>query len=168
VVEPTDDKLASLKNGGVAYMEAWPIEQRMPKLKRKTSIRDSFASSSASLGGGTPSTSDESVERRRKITPLSDFEDERLEINLRLRELNMEPLQEIETVCARLYTGPMYCKYNTVLRDIGHLRSQLLATQLSMRSARETPTRTVAHHHPGPAPSLVPHHPWPLTTPGPG
>ena len=36
----------------------------------------------------------------------------------------MAPLVEEEVIGARLYTGPMYVKYNTTLREIGALRSE--------------------------------------------
>jgi hypothetical protein len=53
--------------------------------------------------------------RRRRPVPLSDFEDDLNRRNQELRDLNTDPLQDVEMICARLYTGPMYCKYNTVL-----------------------------------------------------
>ena len=58
------------------------------------------------------------------------------ERNERLRDLGMEPLQDVEILTARLYTGPMYCKYNTVLRDIGHL--QHLLSQQTTKSATQS------------------------------
>ena len=52
----------------------------------------------------------------------------------------MDPLQNVEIICARLYTAPMYCKYNTVLRDIGHLRSKHSSSMRSTQSAKEIST----------------------------
>ena len=42
----------------------------------------------------------------------------------RLRDENMAPLMIEELIGARLFTGPMYLKYNSVLRNIGKLRLQ--------------------------------------------
>ena len=49
-------------------------------------------------------------------TPLAAFEDAKAGINERLRNLDSPPLGQFELMAARLYTGPMYVKYNAVLR----------------------------------------------------
>lgn len=52
----------------------------------------------------------------RKPETLSSFEDARTAINARLAKLDAPPLGEYELIAARLYTGPMYVKYNAILR----------------------------------------------------
>ena len=59
---------------------------------------------------------------RRQIMPLKEYEDKMNEKNAQLREKDLDPLIEEELIAARLYTGPMYSKYNDVLRVIGTLR----------------------------------------------
>jgi hypothetical protein len=53
------------------------------------------------------------------------------EINSQLRDSKMDPLMEQELVAARLYTGPMYLKYNSVLRNLGMLRTRDVLTRSS-------------------------------------
>jgi hypothetical protein len=57
-----------------------------------------------------------STPRHRK--PPSDFEDERSSVNARLAELSQPQVQLEELLGCRLYTGPMYVKYNGVLRAL--------------------------------------------------
>ena len=40
-------------------------------------------------------------------------------INGQLADQEVAPLQQVEFFCARLYTGPMFVKYNIVLRGLG-------------------------------------------------
>ena len=56
--------------------------------------------------------------------PLKEYEDKMNEKNAQLREKDLDPLIEEELIAARLYTGPMYSKYNDVLRVIGSLRGE--------------------------------------------
>jgi hypothetical protein len=59
---------------------------------------------------------------RRQIILLKKYDDKVNEVNAQLREKDLDPLIEEELIAARLYTGPMYSKYNDVLRVIGMLR----------------------------------------------
>ena len=52
----------------------------------------------------------------RVARPLSEFEQERHRINARLSGLDAPPVGLHELMAGRLYTGPMYVKYNCVLR----------------------------------------------------
>ena len=52
----------------------------------------------------------------REAKPLSSFDEPRAAINARLAKLDAPPLGEFELMAARLYTGPMYVKYNAILR----------------------------------------------------
>lgn len=121
VVEPTDERLATLG------IESWPCEKRMPKPTKKAGVLAPSSAASADGGaaaatnGGAAVGAADGAEgdpvadpRYRQPRQLSEFEDDQNDINQQLRDLNMAPLQEVEMVCARLYTGPMYCKYNTV------------------------------------------------------
>ena len=55
--------------------------------------------------------------RCRAPLPLGSFGAQRAELNEKLRELHTELLDE-EFIGARLYTGPCFMKYNTVLRGV--------------------------------------------------
>ena len=55
--------------------------------------------------------------RCRAPLPLGSFDAQRAELNARLRELHTE-LTDEEFIGARLYTGPCFMKYNTVLRGV--------------------------------------------------
>ena len=56
---------------------------------------------------------------RRKPQPLEDFEALVRAVNMKLQEEGYKPLLEVEFIGARLYTGPMFRKYNTILRSVG-------------------------------------------------
>eukprot|EP00962_Isochrysis_galbana_P028794 scaffold9130_cov124-Isochrysis_galbana.AAC.1 len=53
---------------------------------------------------------------RRKPQPLSEFVSARNGVNLLLKGLNQPEMTEEELIGGRLYTGPLYVKYNSVLR----------------------------------------------------
>ena len=55
----------------------------------------------------------------RKEAPIEVFTVKMREKNEHLRRLGSSPLIEEEFFAARLYTGPLYCKYNVVLRFKG-------------------------------------------------
>lgn len=65
--------------------------------------------------------------RRRVRKPLALFLPEMRRINQRLRRLECAPCVEEELVGARLYTGPMYSKYNAVLRGVRSKSSRQFA-----------------------------------------
>ena len=60
-------------------------------------------------------------ERRRAQRPLSDFDLERVQINRQLQVLGCAPVLLEELACTRLYTGPLYVRYNKVLRGLGRI-----------------------------------------------
>ena len=62
--------------------------------------------------------------RGRLVRPFSAFQGEYNQKNAQLKAQGMEKLQKVEFYGARLYTGPMYEKYNFVLRSIGKLRTE--------------------------------------------
>ena len=53
---------------------------------------------------------------RRKAIPLEAFHQELAEKNRQLREMGQDQVLMLELIAGRLYTGPMYEKYNAVLR----------------------------------------------------
>ena len=53
----------------------------------------------------------------RQAKPIEAFDHERRRRNAQLSEKKLATLSEEEFVGARLYTGPMFIKYNAVLRD---------------------------------------------------
>ena len=55
----------------------------------------------------------------REPMPLSELEHRMAELNRRLSELKHDGLSIEEVVSARLYTGPMFVKYNDLLRGFG-------------------------------------------------
>jgi len=57
-----------------------------------------------------------SVRQYRQPISLSAFEDAWRDKNVRLEAAGAQPLQEVELIGTRLYTGPMFMKYNTALR----------------------------------------------------
>ena len=141
ICDPSDE------NQKVLDLVAWPHEQRMPQEKLKGAQQKPPEWAGEQPTGGAapaaaPSSSDPHGEdrRHRRPRPISDFEDDINEKNAKLRDMAMDPLQNVEIICARLYTGPMYCKYNTVLRDIGHLRSKHSSSMRSTQSAKEIST----------------------------
>jgi hypothetical protein len=81
--------------------------------------------------------------RRRVPVPMEELVERVQDKNEKLRDLHMEPLQPVEIVASRLYTGPMYCKYNTVLRDIGHLINKDLIR--NTQSAKEISEALKSH-----------------------
>ena len=57
-----------------------------------------------------------SPQNGRAPQPLAAFEEARASINARLGKLDAPPFGNEELIAARMYTGPLYFKYNTVLR----------------------------------------------------
>ena len=56
---------------------------------------------------------------KRSPMPPKDFAAPMAEINRTLTNANEPPMLQVEFVACRLYTGPMFVKYNTVLRGVG-------------------------------------------------
>ena len=56
--------------------------------------------------------------RHRQPQTLATFEDNVKQYNKRLKESNQPPVIRQELIGARLYTGPMFVKYNGVLRGL--------------------------------------------------
>ena len=56
---------------------------------------------------------------RTQLKPPSLFADEIGRVSSELRKGGHSPLQEEEFISARLYTGPLFTKYNAVLRGVG-------------------------------------------------
>ena len=67
--------------------------------------------------------------RPRVSRPLSSFGDEVLERNGLLTAERQAPLEELELLAARLYTGPTFVKYNAVLqcRQLPHMPEHIAA-----------------------------------------
>ena len=59
-------------------------------------------------------------EQLRKIVPLEDYlATMEKDCNAKLTTIGQEPLRKEEVIGARLYTGPMFSTYNTLLRSLG-------------------------------------------------
>ena len=54
----------------------------------------------------------------REARPLADFASRRRKISEKLAEFGGIPISDAEFIAARLWTGPMFMKYTTVLRGI--------------------------------------------------
>eukprot|EP00966_Prymnesium_polylepis_P332705 7388186-Prymnesium_polylepis.1 len=65
-------------------------------------------------------------------------------VNTRLDEEDVDPLQHIEFVCARLYTGPCFVKYNAVLRGLGVGEGEPLHDAFERLCLRNTYSTTIA------------------------
>ena len=63
-----------------------------------------------------PTEDKERCNHGRSALPLSAFSAARKEIDAELRTMGLDPLTDAELIGARLYTGPMFVKYNGVLR----------------------------------------------------
>lgn len=125
MVEPTAERLANL---GLAD---WPKE----------------APCWQPTAGSVLEAPDVGSRGSRVAHPLRHFRAEIEERNSRLRDLGYEPVRKEELRASRLYTGPMYTKYNSVLREIGKQRTEAAegarpreAAQLELRSNTYTTT----------------------------
>ena len=65
--------------------------------------------------------------KRRAPRTLASFAPELAQVNQRLRGLECAPLHADELCAARLYTGPMYAKYNATLRGVRSKNSKKFA-----------------------------------------
>ena len=63
---------------------------------------------------------------RRKPVPLSRFHAQRLEANAQLEKEGVAPVGDAEFIACRLYTGPLFVKYNLVLRGLSALVPHLV------------------------------------------
>jgi hypothetical protein len=125
-------------------LEAWPIEETLLKASQEfkaASSRRSQRQSEAEVEGGggrslllseesTRSLLDDEEDseldsrledpatRMREPQSIKMFEAEWAKIDEKLEELDIDYLQEVELLGGRLYTGPMYVKYNAALRGI--------------------------------------------------
>jgi len=82
----------------------------------------------------------DSEAHRRKPLPMDSFSQSRAEHDTKLMRLGLAPVSDIEFVSARLYTGPMYLKYNAVLRAAPNLSEPLteFASRLCLGNKYET------------------------------
>ena len=86
--DPSDERLAQLQ------LDAWPREMRDDLMTKKS---ESLKNVAEKLGAeGTQ-------EDRRKPKPLSEFAEEGVRANERLRDLGMERLQDVEILTAQLH-----------------------------------------------------------------
>ena len=58
------------------------------------------------------------LRKRRFAMPLHTFDVAVSEVNAELRKLSVRPMRQEELIGARLYTGPMFQKYNAVMRAL--------------------------------------------------
>ena len=67
--------------------------------------------------------------KHRFAVPLESFEASLAGVNAWLRRKHVPPLRLEELVCCRLYTGPMFFKFNVVCRGAGHGKPQWAVDQ---------------------------------------
>ena len=94
----------------------WPSEQKIHGVPLGKESEDGADDADEKIQGAR--------DARRQIMPLGEYEAKMNEINDQLRDKDLDQLIEEELIAARLYTGPMYSKYNDVLRVIGTLRGE--------------------------------------------
>ena len=100
VADPSDEKLQELE------LNEWPVEE-------KRYFPDN------------PGTGENARAKRREPRPPQDFAVQLADCNGQLQQVgSSESVVEAELVAGRLYTGPMFQKYNFVLREVGKLRSE--------------------------------------------
>ena len=78
----------------------------------------------------TPEESAAADHRRRTPRPLADFEAQRTALSERLGHLAGMCFDRSELIAARLYTGPMFVKYNGVLRGVSEGAPPFFQTRL--------------------------------------
>ena len=71
--------------------------------------------------------------KRRYIVPLRTFDAAMAEVNAALRPMEMPPMRQEELIGARLYTGPLFVKYNAVMRGGGIRRPDWAKEELRER-----------------------------------
>ena len=96
--------------------DAWPVEAKLV-LARKPG-----GSKSARLGERIAIVANEPQKRRRAPMPIAELERHVEERSARLLEQREPALTLEEAFGARLYTGPLYVKYNAVLRGLSAAR----------------------------------------------
>ncbi|KOO21225.1 hypothetical protein Ctob_000811, partial [Chrysochromulina tobinii] len=77
----------------------------------------------------------------RKPMPKAELERKRTERNQKLKELKQDELVPEEVVAARLYTGPLFVKYNAVLRGIDSSNKYLEGEMKKYCAEREGGTK---------------------------
>lgn len=77
----------------------------------------------------------------RKPMPKAELERKRTERNQKLKELKQDELVPEEVVAARLYTGPLFVKYNAVLRGIDSSSDHLQREMKKYCAEREGGTK---------------------------
>ena len=110
---------SEISNGSIHKLgdgPQWPSEQKIHGVPLGKESEDGADDADEKIQGAR--------DARRQIMPLGEYEAKMNEINAQLREKDLDPLIEEELIAARLYTGPMYSKYNDVLRVIGTLRGE--------------------------------------------
>lgn len=83
-------------------------------------LREELKQASPDLPEGTyPKEPRIALRKRRVERTLNCFDAARSDINVRLKAAAQHPLSLAELISARLYTGPLYIKYNSVMRGVG-------------------------------------------------
>ena len=109
-----------------SYLEYWFVRDPTPKRLKTPELKRELEKVQITDDGGKSLHWPCEKEGKRPKVPrepviLKDS-DEVSDKQAKLRAAGHVTLLDEELVGARLYTGPMYAKYNTVLRDIGRLR----------------------------------------------
>ena len=83
--------------------------------------------------------------RRRKARTVSSYAAERKACDAKLEALGIAEVSDAEFIAARLYTGPLYVKYNTILRCKGAAGSSVFLTKLMQELCAGNQYETTLH-----------------------
>ena len=114
-------------NYGVKTKPAYEYWFVVDSIKGKEEIAK-HEEGSGHWGGAYPVEELEKLPQRKQrfAVPLESFETSLAAINAQLRRALIKPLRLEELMCCRLYTGPMFMKFNVVMRGASAVPGKLL------------------------------------------
>ena len=108
--------------------DGWPVEEALAAAALGPSPGREASNANAALLASSASM--------REPLPLAELQARLEERSERLRAMDEPPLSLPEAMSARLYTGPMFVKYNCVLRGLDSAVAPLRAQMVGLCSAR--------------------------------
>ena len=93
---------------------------------------------------------------KRSPVPPKDFAPQLGELNRKLTTANEPLMLLVEFIACRLYTGPMFVKYNTVLRGLGASKVRMAPPRLRHHACATTPRTLRSLRSDAHAPSCPP------------
>ena len=114
-------------NYGVKTKPAYEYWFVVDSIKGKEEIAK-YEEGSGDWGGAYPVEELDKLPQRKQrfAVPLESFETSLAAINAQLRRALIKPLRLEELMCCRLYTGPMFMKFNVVMRGASAVPGKLL------------------------------------------